>query len=63
VKRRRFLQGSAATLLVAPRVVGAQPTREKRVGILGMTPMTPVNHDMFKQGIERRLTPAASAAR
>jgi len=53
MNRRRFLQASAATLLAAPGMVGAQPTREKRVGILGMTPMTSVNRDMFKQGIEQ----------
>jgi len=42
-----------ATLLAAPGVVGAQPTKEKRVGILGLTPMAPVSQDMFKLGIEQ----------
>jgi putative tryptophan/tyrosine transport system substrate-binding protein len=53
MNRRRLLQGLTTVFLATPWPVDAQPTREKRVGVLGVTPTQPVNYEMFKQGVEQ----------
>ena len=53
MNRRVFVQGLAAALGATSRAVDAQPLREKRVGIVGLSSMPAVNETMFKQGIEQ----------
>ncbi len=53
MNRRGFVQGVAAALIGTPCALHAQSSREKRVGILGITPLAPLNRDMLKQGIEQ----------
>jgi hypothetical protein len=43
---------SFATSLFAAPLTDAQTTAKKaQVGVLGITPSVPVNHEMFKQGL------------